>query len=128
MELKKYYLTIASFGKFLINEDEDENEGDVEMLINLVDVLETMDICSGNISVNDFFLFDANQMEFAFPKLQENQSTIAKRMHEQLFKRSDEHPLLSGILHQLLQSSDSALTGLRQNGIMRDLCLPLLIR
>ena len=69
MELKKYYLTIASFGKFLINEDEDENEGDVEMLINLVDVLETMDICSVNNSVNDFFLFDANQMEFAFPKL-----------------------------------------------------------
>ena len=39
MELKKYYLTIASFGKFLINEDEDENEGDVEMLIDLVDAL-----------------------------------------------------------------------------------------
>ena len=89
MELKKYYLTIASFGKFLINEDEDENEGDVEMLINLVDVLETMDICSGNISVNDFFLFDANQMEFAFPNLQDNQSTIAKRIHVQHFKRSD---------------------------------------
>ena len=92
MELKKYNLTIASFGKFLINEDKDENEGDVEMLIDLVDVLETMDFCSVNNSVNDFFLFDANQIEFAFPKLQENQSTIAKRMHEQLFKRSDERP------------------------------------
>ena len=116
-ELKKYYLTIASFGKILINED--ENEGDMDMLIDLVEVLETMDIGSVNIPVNDSFLFDANQiMEFAF----------AKRMHEQLFKRSDEHPLLSGILHQLLQSSDSSLTDLKQNGIMRDLCLPLLIR
>ena len=110
-------MTIASFGKILINED--ENEGDMDMLIDLVEVLETMDIGSVNIPVNDSFLFDANQiMEFAF----------AKRMHEQLFKRSDEHPLLSGILHQLLQSSDSSLTDLRQNGIMRDLCLPLLIR
>ena len=36
-ELKKYYLIIASFGKILINED--ENEGDVEMLIDLVDAL-----------------------------------------------------------------------------------------
>ena len=93
MILKKQYLTIASFGKFLINEDENENEGDLEMLIDLVDVLETMDIGSVNISVNESLLFDVNQiMELAFAKLQKNQSTIAKRMYEQLFKRSDERP------------------------------------
>ena len=76
MELKKHYLTIASFGKFLINEDENENEGDVEMLIDLVDILETKDIGSVNISVNESLLFDANQiMALAFTKPQENHST-----------------------------------------------------
>ena len=62
------------------------------MMIDLVDILETMEIGSVNISVNDSSLLDANQiMEFAFAKLQENQSIIAKRMHEQLVKRFDKH-------------------------------------
>ena len=49
--------------KFLINYD-------VEMLLDLMDVIETMEIASVNISVNDSSLLDANQiMEFTFAKL-----------------------------------------------------------
>ena len=69
--------------EFLINDD-------VEMLIDLVDVIETMEIASVNISVNDSFLLDPNQiLEFAFAKPQENQSIIAKIIPEQLVKRFD---------------------------------------
>ena len=72
----------SQVSEFLIN--------DVEMMIDLVHVLETMEISSVNISVDDSSLLDAIQiMEFAFVKFQENQSIIAKRMHEQLVKRFD---------------------------------------
>ena len=65
-------------------------------------------------------------MEFTFAKLKVNQLFIGKRMHEQLVKRFDErrNPLLSGILHQLSQSSDSSLDYPLRNDIikkMRDL-------
>ena len=73
-----------------------------------------------NISVNDSFLLDANQiMEFVFAKLQENKSILVKlkRGMSNLF---DMHPLLSGILHQLSQSSDSSLAYPRHDDKMRD--------
>ena len=60
------------------------------MLINLVDVLKIMEIGSVNIFGNDSSFLEANQiMEFVFAKIQDNQSIIAKRMHEQLVKRFD---------------------------------------
>ena len=59
------------FQQSLINESQGRKS---EMLIDLVDVLETMEISS----VNDSSLLDANQiMEFAFANLQDNQSIIA---------------------------------------------------
>ena len=58
----------------------------------MADALETKEIGSVNISVNDSSLLDANHiMKFAYAKLKENQSIIANRMHEQLVKRFDEH-------------------------------------
>ena len=60
------------------------------MLINLVDVLKIMEIGSVNIFGNDSSFLEANQiMEFVFAKIQDNQSIIAKRMHELLVKIFD---------------------------------------
>ena len=78
--------------KFLINYD-------VEMLLDLMDVIETMEIASVNISVNDSFLLDANQiLEFAFAKPHKNQAIIAKILHEQLVERFDERRNSSSVV------------------------------
>ena len=70
------------------------------MLVDLVDVLETIEIAFVNISVNDSSLLNANQiMEFA--NLQKNQSIIAKRMQEQLVKRFDKCRALPALRNSL---------------------------
>ena len=75
-----------------------------------------------NISTNDSSLLNADQvMEFTLEKLQDNQSSIGRKMHELLLKRFEErrNPLLSGILHQLSQSSDSSLDYPMRNDLIK---------
>ena len=114
-ELQKALLDHGQLEEFLTNDE-------VERLKDLVDVLETMEIGSVNISTNDSSLLDADQvMEFTLEKLQDNQSSIGRKMHELLLKRFEErrNPLLSGILHQLSQSSDSSLDYPMRNDLIK---------
>ena len=113
--LKRRYLLDSEVSKANIDLRIPEmslTENEKAMLKDLIDILETLEVGSVNISGNACSLLEADQiMEFTLNKLAENKSEIGEKMHEIFTQRLNERrnlPLIGVLSHLSLNASDNA--------------------